>query len=177
MLWLILLMCAAPQASAQVSREYDLKAVFLYNLASFVNWPKFAFPAPDAPFVIGVLGDDPFGRVLDDVVANEFVGTHPFRVHRFRRIDDVENCQLLFISESESRHVESILRRLRGKPVLTVADLQGFAEAGGMVGLRTEHEQLQLYVNPAAAEAATLSLSSKLLEVAHVVADSFVASP
>ena len=163
-------------AHGQVSREYDLKAVFLYNLASFVDWPPSAFTSPEAPFVIAVVGEDPFGRVLDEVVANEHVGRHPMVVRRFRRAEEVGGCHVLFIGRSEARRVRDVLRRFRAVPVLTVGDLPGFVEAGGMVGFATQANHLQLYVNRQAINAAALGISSKLLEVAHVV-DVVAASP
>lgn len=154
---------------AQASREYDLKAVFLYNLASFVNWPESAFEDESSPFVIGVVGDDPFGGVLDQIVANEYIGKRPFEIRRFRRSDDPGRCHVLFISSSESRRMRDLLRRVRGQPVLTVGDVPGFAEGGGMIGFATEDEHLQLFVNPEATRASQLTLSSKLLEVARIV--------
>ncbi len=162
---------AAPeaQAAAAVSREYDLKAVFLYNLVSFVQWPASAFASPDAPLVIGVAGPDPFGTVLDEVVANEYVGKHPILVRRFHRGEDVADCHLVFIAESDPRRVTNLLREMRGKPVLTVGDRPGFLEAGGMIGFATRGDQLQLFVNRDAVQRAELVLSSKLLELAQGV--------
>lgn len=159
----------ATPAPAQVSREYDLKAVFLYNLATFVEWPATAFMTPDAPFVIGVLGSDPFGSVLDGVVADEYVGKHPITVRRFRRGDDVTGCHLLFISNSESRRLPELLRSLGRLPLLTVSDRPAFLEEGGMVRFATRADRLQLFVNVQATRAAELVVSSKLLEVAEVV--------
>jgi hypothetical protein len=164
-----LVLAGATPAHGQTSREYDLKAVFLYNLASFVDWPSSAFATPDAPFVIAVVGEDPFGRVLDNVVAHESVGPHPFVVRRFRRSEDIGPCHVLFIGNSEARRVRDVLRRVRGRPVLTVADLPSFVETGGMVGFAKQADHLQLYVNPGALSAARLGVSSKLLEVARVV--------
>lgn len=161
---------------AQASREYDLKAVFLYNLASFVDWPEAAFESPTSPFVIGVIGDDPFGRVLDEIVANEYVGKRPFEVRRFRRSDDPSRCHVLFIASSESRRMRDVLRRVRGRPVLTVGDVPGFAEGGGMIGFATDEDHLQLFINPEATRESQLSLSSKLLEVARIV-DIVAATP
>jgi hypothetical protein len=176
--WLLVacMVCLPDSLSAQRPREYDLKAVFLYNLASFVDWPPGVFERPESPFVIGVLGDDPFGAVLDDVVANEYVGKHPFEVRRFRRADEVAGCHVLFISDSEKRRLRDILSRLRGRPILTVADQAGFAEAGGMVGFGAREGHLHLFVNPNAVRAVRLSVSSKLLELAQIV-DEFAASP
>ena len=154
---------------AQLPREYDVKAVFLYNFASFVTWPDSAFPDADAPFVIGVLGHDPFGQVLDEVVAAEKAKNRPLTVRRVSRVDDAAGCHILFVSASESRRVPEILRKQAGKPSLLVGDFPGFAEAGGMVGFRMEGSRLKLDINVEAARAADLVISSKLLRVARVI--------
>jgi hypothetical protein len=160
---------SAPDITAQASREYDLKAVFLYTLASFVDWPESAFESEDSPFVIGILGVDPFGSVLDEVVKNEFRDGHEMVVRRFRRTDDFFACHVLFVSDSESRRLSRVLKGVEGRPVLTVADLPGFVEGGGMIGFVTTEDRLELLVNDAAATAVELSLSSKLLEVARLI--------
>ena len=154
---------------AQLPREYDVKAVFLYNFVSFVNWPDSAFPDAKAPFVIGVLGTDPFGPVLDEVVASEQAKNRPLMVRRMTRVDEAVGCHILFISASESRRVPEILRKSAGKPSLLVGDFSGFAEAGGMVGFRMEGSRLKLDINVDAARAANLTISSKLLRVARVI--------
>jgi hypothetical protein len=153
----------------ETSREYDLKAVFLYNFATFVEWPPEAFASSDSPIVIGVYGQDPFGRVLDDVVSGERVRDHPLVVKRYWRLEDVKNCHLLFICPSESWHFPEILATLRGHPVLTVADAPRFVESGGMIGFSMNAGHLQLAINPSAARAVEITVSSKLLQLAHVV--------
>src|SRR5690349_7753804 len=95
---------AAP-LSAQPSRESDLKAMFLYHLPSFVEWPAAVFAHEESPFVIGVLGDDPFGRALDDLMATAYVGKHPFEIRRFRRAEEANSCHVLFIAGSERRRL------------------------------------------------------------------------
>lgn len=159
----------APASRAQETGEASLKAVFLYNLASFVEWPAEAFATAESPFVIAVLGRDPFGGVLDEIVANEYVGKHPFEVRRLGREDDLAGAHVLFISGSESRRVEEVLREVGGHPVLTVADFPGFAEAGGMINLAVRDDQLQIFINPRAVRACNLTVSSKLLELARIV--------
>lgn len=154
-------------AMAQSSREYDLKAVFLYNFATFVDWPESAFTAPDQPFVIGVLGEDPFGAALDEVVANERVKGRPLVVRRCATIAEGSSCHILFISASERERMREVLRATAGRPVLTVADVPRFVEAGGLVGFATG-PRLQLHVNATAARQSGLTISSKLLRVAVV---------
>jgi hypothetical protein len=76
-------------AQTAPAREYQVKAVFLFNFAQFVHWPPQAFPEAQAPLVIGVLGDDPFGSSLDDAVRGELVNNHPLVIQRYRRVEDV----------------------------------------------------------------------------------------
>ena len=163
----LLALCLAGPLAAQASREYDLKAVFLFNFVTFVDWPANALP-DKGPFVIGVLGDDPFGNALDEVVAGETIRGVPLQVRRCRTLEEARQCQILFISASEAAKLPEILKDLRGRPVLTVADLPRFPEVGGVIGFSTG-TRLQLLVNPTAAQRAGLVISSKLLRVAKVV--------
>ena len=159
----------APGAGAQVTREYSVKAAFLYNFASFVEWPETAFAPAETAFVVGILGDDPFGNVLDEIVAGEKVKSRPLAIRRIRRVDEAEGCHILFVCASERRRVTEILNYCRSRPVLTVADLPDFAEQGGVVGFRTEDNRLKIDVNMESARAAGLTMSSKLLKLAHVI--------
>src|SRR5438094_9566146 len=86
--------------------EYQVKAVFLFNFAQFVEWPTNAFPEARTPLVIGVLGDDPFGPFLDATVRRETVNGHPLAVQRYQRVDEIKECHILFISQSESKLLE-----------------------------------------------------------------------
>lgn len=149
--------------------EYQVKAVFLFNFAQFVDWPADAFPDADTPFVIGVLGDDPFGSVLDQTVRGERLGGRSFQVRRYQRVDDIKTCHILFISRSEESRPESMPAGLKHRPILTVSDAEGFAERGGMIRFVTDRNRIRLQINLAAAEAAHLTISSKLLRVAEVI--------
>lgn len=147
----------------------QVKAVFLFNFAQFVTWPESAFAEPHAPLVIGVLGADPFGTYLDETVRDERVRGHPLAVRRFENVEDVKGCQILFVSRSEFGHLGEVLGSLKGKPILTVADAADFVQRGGMIRFVFESNRIRLKINPAAAEAVGLTISSKLLHVADVV--------
>jgi len=149
--------------------EYQLKAAFLFNFAQFVEWPADAAPDSTAPVVIGVLGDDPFGPVLDETVRGERVGSRGFEVRRFRTAGEVTRCDILFISRSEAGRMGDILAALDHRPVLTVSDADDFDRQGGMIRFVTEHSRIRLRVNLDATAAAGLTLSSKLLRLAEVV--------
>ena len=113
-----------------VSHEYPLKAVFLFNFAQFTAWPTNAFDAPDAPLVIGILGNDPFGALLDDVVRDEIVNGRKFVVERYQHVKDIKACHILFICQSETQHMDKIVTALKGKSILTVSDINNAAYRG-----------------------------------------------
>jgi len=160
------------QGQSPRTSEYQLKAVFLFNFAQFVDWPPSAAQdsqPPQPPLLIGILGDDPFGSFLDETVRGERVGARPIQVRRYRRIADIEECNILFISRSESERVPEILSLLKNRPVLTVSDGDEFASQGGIIQFFTDKNRIRIRINLDAAEAANLTISSKLLRVAEVV--------
>jgi hypothetical protein len=152
---------------AEPVAEYQLKAAFLHRFAQFVEWP--AERAPTAPIVIGVVGNDPFGTYLDDLVAGDQLGAHPFEIRRYQRPADVDACDILFVSRSELLKLKEVLARIDHRPTLTVSDIEDFARRGGVVELATERNRVVLKVNVEAAKSANLTLSSKLLRSAQLV--------
>jgi YfiR/HmsC-like len=166
---LVLLLFGQLESYAQTTAtpEYQVKAVFLFNFAQFVTWPS--QNSSDAPFLIGILGDDPFGSYLDETVRGEEVNNRPLTIQRFRRSsNDLRNCNILFISQSERDRASQIISNLKGRSILTVSDIDGFADLGGMVQLFTERNKIRMRINLDAVKAANLKISSKLLRVAEV---------
>jgi hypothetical protein len=156
-------------AQAVRASEYQVKAVFLFNFAQFVDWPAEVFPASDTPLVICVLGDDPFGGALDQTVRDERLGGRRFQVRRYQSVDEIKTCHILFISRSEADRPQAILAGLNHRPILTVSDADRFAARGGMIRFVSDRNRIRLQLNLAAAEAAHLTISSKLLRVAEIV--------
>jgi hypothetical protein len=154
------------------SKEYQVKAVFLFNFAQFVGWPRSAFAAADTPLVIGVLGENPFGAYLDDTVRGEKVDDRRLEVRHYRRVEELKACQLLFISRSEADRLETILAGLKDRSILIVGDIDDFVQRGGMVQLATAQNKIRLIINNDAAKAANLTISSQLLRSAEIVAPS-----
>jgi hypothetical protein len=170
--WLVasvFLLLSGLKLSAQTptSPEYQVKAVFLFNFAQFVDWPPKAFPEAQTPLVIGVLGEDPFSTYLDETVRGEKVNDRPLVVQRYRRTGDIKTCHVLFISRSETDRLEQILASLRGRNILTVGDTDDFAQRGGMIQLVTEKNKIRMRINLEVVKAANLTISSKLLRVAE----------
>jgi hypothetical protein len=163
------LVLLAGDASAALS-EHRLKAVFLFNFTRFVEWPPSAFTAPDAPFVLGVFGRDPFGSDLDDVVRDETINGRRLLVRRVQSVQDAAACQILFIPQSERANLDEILAALSRSNTLTVSDLDGSAQHGAMIRLVTDRDRIRLRINVDAARAAGLTISSKLLRASEIVA-------
>ena len=152
-----------------VPGEYDVKAVFLFNFSQFVDWPAPALADPQAPLVIGVLGNDPFGSLLEEVVRGETVSGRQITVQRYARIEDIGECHILFIADSEQARLSQVLAALAGRHILTVGDSDGFASRGGVIRFVNLGNKIRLHINLQAAEAANLSISSKLLRPSYIV--------
>jgi hypothetical protein len=170
--WLMMSVLLLPsrfESFAQTpSAEYQVKAVYLFNFAQFVEWPAKAFPDPQRPLVIGVLGDDPFGNYLDETIRGESVNKRALTVQRFRRVGEVKTCHVLFISRSESDRLEQTFSSLKGRHILTVGDTDDFTQRGGMIRFVIEKSKIRVRINLGAVKAADLAISSKLLRVAEI---------
>jgi hypothetical protein len=160
-----------PGVSAQAGRpqEYQVKAAYLYSFGKFVEWPAAAPAASEKSFTVCVLGQDPFGRTLDQGVTDVVVRDEPVVVRRLSRPEDARTCHILFVSASEDQRLRPILETLAGQNVLTVGETPRFVERGGAVEFTMEGNRVRFRVNLAAAERAGLILSSELLRVASAV--------
>jgi hypothetical protein len=156
-------------SAAETSPEYQVKAVFLFNFAQFVEWPPQSFEDAAAPFVIGVLGTDPFGTALEGAIRGETLNGRSFVIERYRSVTEIRRCQILFISRSEAAHIGEIGAALAGHSILTVSDIEDPAQRGVMIRFVAENNRIRLRINADAAKAAGLSISSKLLRPAELV--------
>jgi hypothetical protein len=161
-----------PAFGADIS-EYALKAVFLLNITKYVAWPDGSFPSPGAPLVIGVIGDDPFGKTLDDTVYGKTANGRPIRIRRFDgfipgQAASLRKCQILFICSSEAADVPEILKLLKGSSVLTISNIEGFSAKGGGISFILRNSRLALQVNLETVKSAGFEVSSKLLEICEI---------
>ena len=167
------LFLTSPPAEAQstVFQEYQVKAVFLYNLSNFVSWPEETFNYRESPFVIAILGEDPFGRFLDKVIQGETVNKRPIIIKRLTQLDQLKEntCHILFISASMKRQISEIIELTKNSAVLTVSDIEKFAHNGGIVGLIRKGSRVYIEINVDVARQEGLVISSKLLKLAKIV--------
>ena len=155
------------KAQTVAARAYQVKAVFLYNFSQFVEWPPTAFSSNSAPFVIGILGNDPFGSYIDETVAGENMMGHPMVVQRYHTVKDITDCHILFINTDDD--MLQVLTALGNRSILTVSDDKNFAKKGGMIRFFTVNNKVRLRINLSSAKAANLTISSKLLRLAEIV--------
>jgi hypothetical protein len=165
----VALFCAIAAAQSDQPGEYEVKAAFLFNFTKFVEWPENAFVDPLAPIVIGVIGDDPFGESLVRIVAGQKAQGRSIEIVKYRYGDNLRRCHVLFLSASERQHRAPILASLQEASVLTVSDIDGFAEAGGAIQFVVQENRVRFVVNLEVATQGKLRVSAKLLALARVI--------
>ncbi len=164
---LVAMACMGVPARAEGSfTEYEVKAVFLFNFVQFVKWPSTSFPDASAPYVIGVLGSDPFGKALENTIRGEAVEGRKLTLRRAQRVEDLAGCHVIYISLSEEGRVGDILSSLRSSNALTVSDIAQFCRQGGMIGFVLDGGKVRFEIKSATAKNAGLQISSRLLKLA-----------
>lgn len=161
---------AAPaRAQSAPPSEYEVKAAYLYNFAKFIEWPPDSFRPSGGTIVFGVLGEDPFGALLDRIAREERVLGRRIAVKRARRIEDLGACHVLFVRRRGDASVAQVIRSASAHLRLVVGEDPGFAELGGSIGFFLEERRVKFAINVAATERAGLKVSSKLLRLAKIV--------
>ncbi|MCZ6844568.1 MAG: YfiR family protein, partial [Alphaproteobacteria bacterium] len=161
---------------ASISREYLIKAAILYNFAKFASWPAAAFSNDTAPLRICVIGADPFGPALESL-NGKTVRNRALVTALIAKVEDAAACHILFVSASEKDRLGAILDTVSALPILTVADINRFANSGGIIALKEVDDRSRIEVNIGAAKQAGLKLSSKLLRLADTVGTQTARTP
>jgi hypothetical protein len=165
--WLATLVCM-PAWPAVPATEYPGEGGLSIQLRAVRRVAAGSFATPAAPFVIGILGDDPFGDVIDNVVRGESLAGHPLEVRRYRDPENIGDCNILFISAAK-RRAATHAAALRGRHILTVTDFTGDESRAAIIVLLTENNRIRMRINVAEARANDLVISSKLLRPAEVI--------
>ena len=148
--------------------EYKVKAAYLYNFAKFVEWPSEAFADPSLPLGICIIGEDPFGEALNSLKDKSVKG-RKLAISQYSESSELKDCHILFISPSEKNNLAGILEMIKDRHILTVSDMNKFANRGGMINLKQVKSKLRLEINNEAALHSGLKMSSKLLKIAKIV--------
>jgi uncharacterized protein DUF4154 len=147
--------------------EYDVEAAFLVNFTKFTEWPPLAFADSTSALSICVLGEDPFGAVLDQLTEGESVNGRKLAVQRIRRTPAPKSCQVLFIGKDE-KNLPALIAEI-GPGVLTVSDRERFLQEGGIIAFMVQDRHVRFDISQRAAAKASLTISARLLSVARSV--------
>ncbi|MEI9965605.1 MAG: YfiR family protein [Caulobacteraceae bacterium] len=161
-----LALAGAPAAARANPLETAIKATFLYKFAAFVDWPDRAFPSPNSPVTICVVGKDPLGPTLDRAVNGQRLGARPITVRRVARLDAQSGCQILYAASPKDS--ADALKAAHGAPILTVTDAMpdGVDSSGGIIQFVVRENHVRFYIDEAQAQGSGLSINAKLLSLA-----------
>ncbi len=162
----VILLCSAPALCLEGS-EYQIKAAMMINFIKFVDWPEPA-DQPLESLTIGIIGQDGFGDILDSV-EGRVVNGKPLKLRRFKSVQDLNQCQVLFVPASESYRIHEIIKFLNAAPVLTIGETEKFTRAGGIIRFYIEENHVRFEINKTAAAQSGLKISAKLMEIARVI--------
>ena len=158
----------ARAAESEVSKEYRIKAAFLYNFTKFVEWPPERFGAPQAPIVIGVLGDNPFGAVLEETVKNRKVNARAVEVIQLASPEDAARAHVVFVSADAGSRYETFVRT-NSWGILSVSETRNDAHFGQVINFSTAGDKVRFEVDINAAEKRGLRVSAQLQKLASSV--------
>lgn len=159
----------SPIIKAASTKETDIKAVFLFNFTQFITWPDSAFGSVDSFFNICILGTNPFGDNLAQLLRNETVKEHPIKLKELNELKQVKPCHVLYVSSTQRYDIEQIFEFVQGMPILTVSDMHQFTQKGGMIGFFKHHRKMRFYIAPQSMREVQLIPNSNLLRVARIV--------
>jgi hypothetical protein len=163
--WLGLALVGSAAGPPPRELEYAVKAAFLYQFARFVEWPQ-GSPSAAGPVRICVVGEDPFGDALDLATQDKRAAGRPLQVRRFRGLEDLRPCSIVFVGGSEPGGAAAVAQRLRGSASLIVGEAAGFAQNGGMIAFRVDGGVVRFEINESAAALEGIRVSGRLLGLA-----------
>jgi hypothetical protein len=149
--------------------EYVLKAEFIERFTHFVDWPDSAFASPDAPFVLCLIGENPFGDYLNRLAREGTVKGRPIVFSHAKAIDQLDPCHLVFVARDEKDRVAAIVARTGGKPILTIGDTSGFAQTGIIINFYQLEDRVRFEINVDEAKRSDLKFNSQLMKLARIV--------
>src|SRR5688572_7480493 len=159
--------CAAIAQEDAAVLERRVKGALLYRFIAYVEWPASAFPRPDSPFVIGILGNDALATELQAFTAGRTVEKRSITVRRLRATDNLKDLHMLFVAGSETHQLERIVRGAGA--TLIVTESPGALQQGSVINFTVVNDQVRFDISLDSARSRNLRLSSRLLSVAHAV--------
>lgn len=155
--------------TTEEEREYQIKAAFLLNFIRYTTWPESAFEGPNDPLVLLVVGDDPFGKTLDETFKDEKVGNHRVVVRRVGQVPEAPAGHLVFCGRQSDEARARLIAACAKRPVLLVGESSGFAEDGACVNFYLQERKTRFEINVDALAAGELEMSPAVLKLARIV--------
>ncbi len=168
--WLVLAI-AAVSSPAYAVEEYTLKATYIVNFTKYVEWPDGRAISKQSKINVCLFGDSDLVNA-EQIFKTASTEKLAISLVKEKSLSNVPvRCHMLFISASEAGKLDDILSSLKNQPVLTISDIDGFAEHGGMMGFVVKDDTIKIVMNKIAAENAGFHIDSLLLELALRVID------
>lgn len=166
---LLVLWLTAVAAAQSDPSEYEVKAGLMLVFLEYIEWPEGAFANEDSPIVVGILGDDPFGSVLERTFADQQVNGRTVQLRRSRHAEDFKRAHLVFVSRSERNRVAEVLAILDEGHAATLSEIRGFCRRGGLLNFYIEDKKVRFEANPSAAQRRSIGIGAQLLKRARIV--------
>ena len=152
------------------SAEHTMKAVALEKLSLFISWPANTLKNdPSQEFVIGVLGQASFSDILKDVYKEKKIKERKVKIVTIKNIQELTECQILIIPNIKTSELNKVLNYVKGKPILTISDTEGFAEAGCFINFYEYENKLRFEINQKGLKDAGFTVDYRLLKVSKVL--------
>jgi len=164
--WIITLAPVLAMAAENTSLEYAVKAAYLYKFGNFVEWPAAAFENASSVVNLCVVGEDPFGDILDKVVQGQTIGDRPIRVRRLKTVTRDSGCHILYVGGADTERIAQTLEAVRGANVLTVTDAADTGRSESVIDFVIKDDHVRFNIDAHAASLNGLTISSKLLGLA-----------
>jgi hypothetical protein len=159
-------MIVTSAAAALEATAPQIKAAYLYKFGFFVQWPQAAFAASDSPINLCIVGNDPFGSMLDDMVNGQKIGARPITVHRMTALSAGSGCHIVYASSDMGSPGTTTFAALHGRDVLTVSDAADEGTGGAIINFVIKDNKVRFDIDDEAAASGGLVISSRLLSLA-----------
>jgi hypothetical protein len=167
---IVCLLLASAAGQVQRADEDRVKAAYLYNFAKFVEWPSTSFAGSGGPMLICSIGDERLTDALQQTARGKQAQGRSIEIKEVAAVDELKSCRILLIAFRDKGRIAPILRSVQLANILTVGQSEEFIRLGGIINLTRHENNIELEINPKAAETAGLKISSRLLAVSRVVA-------
>lgn len=165
----MIVFCSVKNTNGQSYTEREIKAAFICNFAKFVEWPTSRFETDTSSIIIGILGPDPFGPVLQRIASNANVGFRKVRVVYYERSREALDAHIVYLGGITTPYaIGQAVQPFAYKNVLTIGEADGFCQKGGIINFAGKDVKYGFEINNAAANRAGLKISAKLLKLAKI---------